>query len=119
MTDAVVCEAVTHVYPGADAPVTALRDVSFRVRPGETVTVSGPSGCGKSTLLSLIVGLQRPTDGRVSVSGQPVSTMSERELLALRARRIGVVVQNPGRVLLAHSSAEHNIGFARAALAGA
>ena len=113
---AIQCEEVTHVYSRPGESVTALRNVSFTVHPGETVSVSGPSGCGKSTLLSLITGLQRPTGGRIIVSGENVSTMSERQLLALRAHRIGVVVQNPGRVLLPHSSAEDNIGFARAAV---
>jgi len=113
---AIECNDVTHVYGGSDEAITALRDVSFAVEPGEMLTVCGPSGCGKSTLLSLITGLQRPTKGSVGVSGHPVSTMNERELLSLRARRIGVVVQNPGRVLLAHSSAEDNIAFARAAV---
>jgi ABC-type lipoprotein export system ATPase subunit len=111
---AVVCDDVTHVYPGAEGGVTALRGVRFLVESGETVAICGPSGCGKSTLLSLITGLQRPTRGRVSVNGDCVSTMSERELLAMRARRIGIVVQNPARVLLPHSSPEDNISFARA-----
>ena len=113
---AIECHDISHAYRGVERPVTALRDVSFRAEYGETITVSGPSGCGKSTLLSLITGLQRPTKGHVVVDGQPVTTMSERQLLAFRARRIGVVVQTPGRVLLAHSSAEDNVAFARGAI---
>lgn len=113
---AIVCEAISHEYGAGESAVKALEDVSFTAAFGETITVSGPSGCGKSTLLSLITGLQRPTEGRVDVGGQPVSTMTERQLLAFRARRIGVVVQTPGRVLLSHSSAEDNVEFARAAV---
>ena len=113
---AIDCENISHVYGTGRQEVTALHEVTFAADYGETLTVSGPSGCGKSTLLSLITGLQPPTDGRVVVDGQPVSTMTEPQLLAFRARQIGVVVQTPGRVLLAHSSAEDNIEFARAAV---
>lgn len=45
--------------------VTALRDVSFRVAPGEFVSLLGPSGCGKSTILRIVAGLGEPTRGRV------------------------------------------------------
>ena len=114
---AIHCDTITHEYPGDGEAVIALRDVSFTADFGETITVSGPSGCGKSTLLSLVTGLQRPTQGRVVVDGETVSAMTERRLLAFRARQIGVVVQTPGRVLLAHSSAEDNVTFARAAIA--
>lgn len=50
-----------------------LDDVSFDVRPGEIVTIVGPSGCGKTTLLRCVVGLARPTEGTVRISGEPVS----------------------------------------------
>ena len=110
------CDNISHAYGTKEQAVTALHEVSFMADYGETITVAGPSGCGKSTLLSLITGLQPPTHGRVVVDGQHVSTMTEAQLLAFRARQIGVVVQTPGRVLLAHSSAEDNVEFARAAI---
>jgi len=113
---AIECGNVDHTYPGIGEPVHALRDVSFSAAYGETITLSGPSGCGKSTLLSLITGLQRPTAGDIAVDGQPVTSMTERQLLAFRARHIGVVVQTPSRVLLAHSNAEDNVEFARSAV---
>jgi NitT/TauT family transport system ATP-binding protein len=52
---------------------TALRDVHLTVSPGEFCAVVGPSGCGKSTTLTLISGLERPSAGRVSVMGEPVT----------------------------------------------
>jgi NitT/TauT family transport system ATP-binding protein len=52
---------------------TVLNDVSFDVQPGEIVSVVGPSGCGKTTLLRCVVGLMKPTEGTVFVSGSPVS----------------------------------------------
>jgi len=49
-----------------------LNDIDLRVRRGEFVTLLGPSGCGKSTLLRLILGSEKPTQGRVSIAGEPV-----------------------------------------------
>lgn len=51
-------------------PFWALRDVSFRVEPGESVAVVGRNGAGKSTLLSLIAGVAEPTDGKVTIGGR-------------------------------------------------
>ncbi|OXM61107.1 ABC transporter ATP-binding protein [Amycolatopsis vastitatis] len=53
--------------------VTALRDVSFDVAPGEFVSIVGPSGCGKSTLLKVIAGLTKPSAGTASLFGLPVT----------------------------------------------
>jgi len=68
--------AVTRRFPArarAGAVFTAIESLSFSVRRGEFVSVVGPSGCGKSTILNLVAGLDRPTDGRVSVSGEAVT----------------------------------------------
>lgn len=54
-----------------------LDDVSFDVHPGEIVSIVGPSGCGKTTLLRCAVGLTRPTEGTVYISGKPVSEPPE------------------------------------------
>ncbi len=53
--------------------MTAIRDFSMTVAPGEFVAVVGPTGCGKSTTLNLVTGLATPTSGQVRVMGQPVS----------------------------------------------
>ena len=83
--------SVTKVYPSG--PVTALQDVTFSVAEGELVGIVGPSGSGKSTLLHLMGTLDRPTSGRVLVTGLDVATLADRELAALRATRIGFVFQ--------------------------
>jgi putative ABC transport system ATP-binding protein len=85
-------DMVTKTYP-AEPPVEALRGVSFTVRRGELVGIVGPSGSGKTTLLHLIGTLDRPTSGTVRVTGFDISQLSDRELSALRAGRIGFVFQ--------------------------
>ena len=85
-------EAVTKTY-GSEPPVRALRGVSFTIRAGELVAIVGPSGSGKSTLLHVMGTLERPSSGRVSITGLDVETLSDRELAAVRATRIGFVFQ--------------------------
>jgi putative ABC transport system ATP-binding protein len=82
-------DRVTKRYPG----VTALDDVSLRIEAGELLAIVGPSGSGKSTLLQVMGTLDRPTEGRVLVEGDDAAAMGDRELAALRARRIGFVFQ--------------------------
>jgi putative ABC transport system ATP-binding protein len=79
-------------YPGVP-PVRALDGVSLDVVTGEMVAVIGPSGSGKSTLLHMIGALDRPTTGIVRVAGADLSRLSDKQLSALRARRIGFVFQ--------------------------
>lgn len=85
-------ENVTKLYP-SEPPVEALRGVSFSVDEGELVAIVGPSGSGKTTLLHLMGTLDRPSTGTVRVTGLDVAKMSDRELSALRAKRIGFVFQ--------------------------
>jgi putative ABC transport system ATP-binding protein len=85
-------ERVTKEYPGSP-PVRALDRVSVAVAAGELTAVTGPSGSGKSTLLHLMGTLDRPGSGVVRVTGLDVARMTDREVSALRARRIGFVFQ--------------------------
>ena len=86
-------EGVTKVYERPEGGVTALRDVTLRVAPGEFLALMGPSGCGKSTLLNLIGGLDRPSSGQVFVKGLPLGSLSEGDLTRLRREEIGIVYQ--------------------------
>jgi putative ABC transport system ATP-binding protein len=81
---------VTKVYPG---DIRALAGVTLSIGAGELVAVVGPSGSGKSTMLHMLGTLDRPTSGRVAVDGLDVSRLSDRQLSALRASRIGFVFQ--------------------------
>jgi len=85
-------DAVTKVY-GSQPPVTALRGVSFALRPGELTAIVGPSGSGKTTLLHLIGTLDRPSSGVVRLAGIDVAALPDRDLSGLRAARIGFVFQ--------------------------
>ena len=86
----VALDAVSKIYPGG---VAALAGVSLAIGYGEMVAIVGPSGSGKSTLLHLIGTLDRPSAGTVHVDGHDVAALTDRQLSALRARRIGFVFQ--------------------------
>ena len=83
---------VTKSYPG-EPPVQALRGVSFTIGQGELVGIVGPSGSGKTTLLHLMGTLDRPTSGRVRITGLDVATMADDDVAYLRATRIGFIFQ--------------------------
>ncbi len=85
-------DRVSKTYPSVP-PVTALREVSLSVRAGEFVGVVGPSGSGKTTLLHVMGSLDRPTAGTVSITGLDLASLSDRQLAALRAGRVGFVFQ--------------------------
>jgi len=99
-------DTVTKSY-GADRPVEALQGVSFRIDEGELAAIVGPSGSGKSTLLHVMGTLERPSSGRVLITGVDVAGLSDRELAGVRATRIGFVFQQ--FFLAEHSTALENV----------
>lgn len=70
-----------------------LNDATFSVEKGEFVSLMGASGSGKSTLLYLIGGLDRDFEGSISMAGQEITTMKEKELSKFRLDKIGFVFQ--------------------------
>lgn len=107
------CVNIVHVYGSAGAEVVALRGVDLTVATGETVAVVGASGAGKSTLLWLLAGLIRPTAGELLVRGRPLGKLSANGLTSLRAREVGLLLQNPARNLLPYGTALDNVLFAQ------
>ena len=90
---ALVLQDIRKQHQHGSSPVAALRGVSISVEDGELVAIAGPSGSGKSTLLAVAGTLERPTSGLVMVAGTAVGQLSDRELSAFRALRIGFVFQ--------------------------
>lgn len=84
---------VEKVFHRGSEEIHVLRQLNLQVPAGEFLALMGPSGSGKSTLLNLIGGLDRPTNGSVSVGGEQLAGLSERALAAWRARHIGFVFQ--------------------------
>lgn len=98
---AVRLEDVTHEYgsnggrfsPGSGRTVRALEDVSVSVERGEIVGLKGPSGSGKSTVLHAVAGLVVPTEGAVSVLGDDLTALSDRQRTRMRRQHVGIVFQ--------------------------
>jgi putative ABC transport system ATP-binding protein len=85
---------VTKTYGSGDTAVTAVRDVTLDVASGEVLLILGPNGSGKTTLLAMLGCMLRPTSGTIAIDGQPVNTLTNRQLADLRLRRIGFVFQS-------------------------
>jgi putative ABC transport system ATP-binding protein len=99
-------DGVTRTYPG-EPPVHALREVDLTIGEGELVGIVGPSGSGKTTLLQLMGTLDRPTSGRVRVTGLDVTTLADDDVTYLRATRIGFIFQQ--FFLAEHSTVLDNV----------
>lgn len=86
MTHFVDIHDVTHVYPGSEDGLPAVRDMTLKVEEGEFAALVGPSGCGKSTVMKLATGLQFPEKGNVAIDGEKVHAP---------IKQAGTAFQNP------------------------
>ena len=77
------------------ATLKAVDGISFTMRRGETFALVGESGCGKSTVARLVVGLYRPTAGRVVFAGQELTRLRSRKAAAPLRRRLQMIFQDP------------------------
>jgi putative ABC transport system ATP-binding protein len=84
---------VSRFYQRGADDVHALEQVSLEIPAGRFVALMGPSGSGKSTLLNILAGLDRPSDGQVTVAGRKLNDLSEDELAEFRAAHMGFVFQ--------------------------
>jgi len=92
-----------------DGYIAAVRDVTLDVGRGELLVIMGLSGSGKSTLVRCMSRLNDITGGEIIVDGQNIMTLSERELIELRRRKMGMVFQSFG--LLPHRTVLDNVAF--------
>jgi putative ABC transport system ATP-binding protein len=92
-TDSVILLRGVSKYFDGKRKVTALEKVDLTIDRGEMVAIVGPSGSGKSTLLNLIGGLDRPSEGEVSLDGSPLASLSDDELTGARRDKIGFIFQ--------------------------
>ncbi len=91
MTQVIQLEGVAKRYDSVGTP--ALGPLTLSVEKGEALAVTGPSGSGKSTLLNLVAGLDKPTEGTVSVGGRRLNALNEHALARFRREQIGMVFQ--------------------------
>ena len=87
------CEAVCKNYYDGQLNVQVLNNLTLQVDKGQSIGIVGASGSGKSTLLHILGGLDKPTSGRVSLMGQDLSQLSQKQLSGLRNRHLGFVYQ--------------------------
>lgn len=90
---AIEVRGLIKVYGEDATAVRALRGIDLTVPQGEFVAIMGPSGSGKSTLLHLIGALERPTEGHITVDGQRLDALNDRQLTRLRRDHLGFVFQ--------------------------
>jgi energy-coupling factor transporter ATP-binding protein EcfA2 len=101
---AVKVENLSYIYPGTTNP--ALQDIQCEISQGEFVGVIGQNGAGKTTLMKCLVGLHKPTSGKVFINGKPIMGQKVGEV----ARQIGLILQNPDTQLFT-MSVEEEIRF--------
>lgn len=101
-------ESLTKIYHQDAIEIRALSGINLSLESGDFAVVAGPSGSGKSTLLNLIGGLDRPTEGRILLRGEDITSMRKGRLSQLRLKKMGFIFQsyNLIPVLTAYENAE-------------
>lgn len=107
--DAAVVQGLRKSFMSRKLEVNAVQGIDLRVARGEYVVILGPSGCGKSTLIRCIAGLEKPTGGRVELSGTTVFDAAARIDTAPERRKVGMVFQD--YALWPHMNIQKNVAY--------
>ena len=101
----VTFDKITKIFrdPQSGQDVTAVNEVSFRIEPGELVTLLGPSGCGKSTILRMLSGFEQPTSGKILIGDNDVTNTPPNK------RDTAMVFQSYG--LFPHMNVSENVAY--------
>jgi len=95
MTNSILSvEHLSKVFKSGDHIVNVLSDVSFAIEAGSTCAIVGPSGSGKTTLIAICAGLERPSEGSVTLDGMVLQSASEEQLARMRNQSVGFIFQN-------------------------
>ena len=97
------------VYKVGSEKVVALDNINLEIEKGEFCCIVGTSGSGKSTLLNQLAGLEKPTKGTVTINGENISKMNEKQLAVFRQNNIGFIFQSYN--LLPTLTAVENVAF--------
>jgi len=93
MSDLIKCQQVSYHYNSGKVKTPVLETLNLSISQGESIAILGQSGCGKSTLLNLLGGMSQPSAGKVFLSGNNLSELSEDQITNLRAQHLGFVFQ--------------------------
>lgn len=86
-------QRVSKIFKQGSVEIPIFKDIDLAIPEGEFISLMGPSGSGKSTLLHLLLGIDRPTSGKVIVTGNDLSQFSDAKLAEWRTRKIGMIFQ--------------------------
>ena len=109
VADPIVTTDLVVDYNTEAGPVRALECTALRIAGGTSAAIMGASGSGKSTLLGLLAGLAVPSKGTVTIGGETISALTERERVRFRRRALGMVYQADN--LLPHLTVEENVAL--------
>lgn len=94
-TNLVVAQGIRKSFDVGNQVVEVLKGIDLKINKGDFAVIFGPSGCGKSTLLHTLLGLEKPSDGKVIMEGKDYYGMGEDEIVTFRKNNIGIVFQQP------------------------